>query len=193
MLSCVSVDTQRDYKTKHTINAPGTLIYKGFALAHTCAERAHAHACAHVRPIQGSRARYARTLARSLRSRATMRDEVLAPEGGHVPLPPRTPPSLHAALSPRGATMRDEVLASEGGRVPLPPRAPPFHHAALSPRARGCVTMRHFAARAPQGFVALLRSQVILITDAVRHAGCTGRSITGAPAPFMPPIRGQHP
>ena len=52
------------------------------------------------------------------------------------------------------------------------------------------MTMRHFAARAPQGFVTLLRSQVFLITLAVLHAGCVPRSITGAPAPFMPPIGG---
>lgn len=52
------------------------------------------------------------------------------------------------------------------------------------------VTMRHFAARAPQGFVALLRSQVLLITPAVLHAGCVPRTCAGAPAPLTPPDGG---
>lgn len=52
------------------------------------------------------------------------------------------------------------------------------------------VTMRHFAARAPQGFVALLRSQVLLITPAVLHAGCVPRTYAGAPAPLTPPDGG---
>ena len=52
MLSCASVDAQRDYKEKHTYKAPKTLMYKGFTLAHTRAERA--------RPC--ARARFARAL-----------------------------------------------------------------------------------------------------------------------------------
>lgn len=53
MQICASVDAQRDYKEKHTTNAPETLIYKEFALARTRAEPA--------RPR--SRARSARALA----------------------------------------------------------------------------------------------------------------------------------
>lgn len=65
MLSCASIDAQRDYKLISIQKPPKTPINKGFSLAHACAECAQT--CA--------RARYARTLARSLRSRATMRSE----------------------------------------------------------------------------------------------------------------------
>jgi len=67
MLSCASVDAQRNYKLISLFKPPKTPINKGFSLAHACAECAHTLA----------RARSLRSLARSLRSRAAMRNEVL--------------------------------------------------------------------------------------------------------------------
>lgn len=49
--------------------------------------------------------------ARSLRSRAAMRGDVLTSEGGRVPLPPRAPPFRHAERSP----------ANAGGKAPRTP------------------------------------------------------------------------
>lgn len=91
----------------------------------------------------------ARPRARSLRSRAAMRGGVLATEGGRAPLPPRAPPFLHAALSPRGnhaaqcpqptpsPTARGFLPAPRGGHPRSVPsglcKSPPIRKSSLHP------------------------------------------------------------
>lgn len=104
MLSSASVDALRDYKGKHTKQAPKTPMYKGFSLARTRAE--------HARSLR-SRARALATLACYPAAR---------PKGGAFRSPLGLPPS----------SMRHDVLGMQGEIPPHPPdrsvqvQAPPL-------------------------------------------------------------------
>lgn len=123
MLSCATVVAQRDYKKKHTINAPKTLMYKGFPLARTRAEPA--------RPR--SRARSARARARSARV-LPCGTKSWRPKGGTFRSPLGLPPS----------SMRHNVLAKScrpltnaGGKAPRTPLTAPPRKAGSSAGAAG--------------------------------------------------------
>ena len=123
MQICASVDAQRDYKKKHTTNAPKTLIYKGFALARTRAEPARP--CSRAR-FARARARFARVLPCGMKSWRPHRSRRGA----------RSVPPADTPLPPCGSKSWCPQ-ANAGGRPPAPPLTAPPRKAGSSAGAAG--------------------------------------------------------
>lgn len=132
MLSCASVDAQRNYKPIRKRKAPKTPIDKGYSLAHTCAEHAHAHARA-LGLATLALGRLLATLASS-----PMRRNVLGTQGAAPPAPPdRSTPAYWCRLRGRcrGAKRHD----------PASPTASPFSPGSALSGSLPAKARRHIA------------------------------------------------